>query len=252
MRKSPFKNVHDIQQIARKAFEKVTPEIVSNIYDHVKKQENYYKDLHGIEPLLLQDVETLDDNVQTISEPPDSISEESILVFDEDGQVSVPVEAETENIVEAPDVVQPYFCTMCDYNTLSLTNLNRHLKSHYLCNECGKSFKEPSGNRDYKTHLKSHQPTIQPEENKLDSFHTCSFCEKSFMNQSFLNCHIKRVHSLIPKEKTVPVPFLNDAEDETLTVVETSQKKDKERDPFIPENQPRGQKRKQTIQERHF
>ena len=45
------------------------------------------------------------------------------------------------------------------------------------------------------------------------------------MNQSFLNCHIKRVHSLIPKEKTVPVPFLNDAENETLTVVETSQKK---------------------------
>ena len=37
VKKYPFKNVHDVQAIARKSFEKVTPEMIRNTYNHVKK-----------------------------------------------------------------------------------------------------------------------------------------------------------------------------------------------------------------------
>ena len=36
VRKSPFKKVHDVQAVARRAFEEITPEMIGNIYDHIK------------------------------------------------------------------------------------------------------------------------------------------------------------------------------------------------------------------------
>ena len=48
VRKYPFKNVHDVQALARKAFDEVTPDVVRNTLAHVEEQENWYRHLDEI------------------------------------------------------------------------------------------------------------------------------------------------------------------------------------------------------------
>ena len=107
--------------------------------------------------------------------------------FNEEGQILVPVDANVEYIIEAPEVAQPFPCTFCKYRTTSPAKLSKHLKSHHQCTECGKSFKRSQGSRDYKRHLKTHQfdHLKQTEKPKFDSFHKCSYCQNSFSHQTF-------------------------------------------------------------------
>ena len=173
MRKSPFKNVHDVQAVARKAFEEITPEFVRNCFDHVKKQEDYYKNLHGIEPLLVEDVETAPDESHTYSETLDADSETN-LIFDEEGQVTVLLEANVESIVETPEVPQPFSSSLCEYKTWSPAKFSIHLKSHHNCSECGKSFKWQNSKRNYERHLLTHQRELLAHQKLLLLRLTCN------------------------------------------------------------------------------
>ena len=186
MRQYPFKNVHDVQVLARKAFNEITPDFVRNTYAHVKEQEDYYRRLDGIE-LQVSEFSTVVEEIQADSVDDIANSEQNLLAFNEQEQtlVPVPLEADIEVIVDVPELDQPFFCSMCDFKTSASTLIDRHFRSHYNCNLCQKPFHGLTASRDYKRHLNTHQP-------KKSSDTKCSYCEKTFRNQWFLNRHTKQ------------------------------------------------------------
>ena len=59
VKKKPFKNCKDIQELTRTAFSNVTPEFVANCYAHVEEQRTWYRHLHEMEPLPVKNVEDI-------------------------------------------------------------------------------------------------------------------------------------------------------------------------------------------------
>ena len=84
VRKTPFKNVHDVKTLAHRAFKNVTPDVVRNCYDHVKKQEDFYRQLHKLEPLPVEDIE---ESATEIIDESCILQSEEGLIFSEEGQI---------------------------------------------------------------------------------------------------------------------------------------------------------------------
>ena len=82
VRNIPFKHVKDVQVLAHRVFGEITPEMVRNVYEKVEEQEDWYRKLHNLEKLPVE-------NIETINEDPESEMveqlEEGVLRFDEDG-----------------------------------------------------------------------------------------------------------------------------------------------------------------------
>lgn len=274
MKKSPYKNVKDVLEIAKRAFAKVTPKLVRDCYAHVEEQEEWYRRLHKMEPLLNENIETIPE-IETIepitevepiepiaevdpiepnteNEPIEPITEKETITFDENGQILIPIEANIE-IIEAEATPQSYACSICDYETRSFMHLNNHLKSHYKCEECGKEFKGSNGKRNYTVHLKTHQqkspktPKIRPskppkqqKEKTSKKSYNCLHCDKVFPFLSYLNRHTKNYHT-IDLMKKIDFELISDSpvkQPETLQPAEQI--------PLIIESQP-SRKRKQNI-----
>ena len=219
MKKSPYKNVKDVLEIAKRAFAKVTPKLVRDCYGHVEEQEEWYRRLHKMEPLLNENIETIPE-IETIeliaevepiepiteNEPIEPITEKETITFDENGQIVIPIDANIE-IIEAEATPQSYACSICNYETRSFMQLNNHLKSHYECEDCGKEFKDTNGKINYTVHLKTHQekspkpPKIRPskppkQQKKSKKSYSCLHCDKVFPFLSYLNCHTKNYHTI--------------------------------------------------------
>ena len=263
MKKSPYKNVKDVLEIAKRAFAKVTPKLVRDCYAHVEEQEEWYRRLHKMEPLLNENIETIPE-IETIepiadvepiepsteNEPIEPITEKDTITFDENGQILIPIEAEIE-IIEAEATPQSYACSICNYETRSFMLLNNHLKSHYKCEECGKEFKGPNGKRNYTVHLKTHQqkspktPKIRPSKppkqqkiKKSKKSYNCLHCDKVFPFLSYLNRHTKHYHTidlmkkidfeLISDSPVKPLETLQAAEE--ITLISESQPSQKRTD----------------------
>jgi len=58
--KSPFTNVHDVKEIAHRAFANVTDDEVKRCIAHTKDQEDFYRYLHKMEPLTVEPIEEAD------------------------------------------------------------------------------------------------------------------------------------------------------------------------------------------------
>ena len=121
MRKYPFKNVHDVKQLAHKAFAKVTPEMVRNCYDHVEEQEIWYRNLHKLEPLPVEEIEAINETPE-----PARPAEEEALIFDHNGVVLT--QDEEIEVIDAPVEVEPFACTMCDYKSGHKVTLKQTLQ----------------------------------------------------------------------------------------------------------------------------
>ena len=63
---------------------------------------------------------------------------------------------------------------------------NQHVKSHKQCSHCQETFQGPNSSRDYRTHLKTHQPK---------EAYNCQICQKSFPYKSYLERHAKSAHN---------------------------------------------------------
>ena len=60
MTKSPFTNVHDVKEIAHRAFANITDDEVKRCIAHTKDQEDFYRYLHKMEPLPVEAIEEAD------------------------------------------------------------------------------------------------------------------------------------------------------------------------------------------------
>lgn len=87
-----------------------------------------------------------------------------------------------------------YFCTMCEYTTISCNNLSRHMLTHsqkrtHVCEVCGKSFIRPH-------HLELHA-FIHTDKKPFD----CTLCKskRSFKHNIGLQLHLRRIHSDQPR-----------------------------------------------------
>ena len=187
-----------------------------NCYAHVEEQEAYYRLLDGIEELPVEEIDPVDETTE------ESVSTvvEGALVF-EDDQVLVPEEAVIEEVLMevTPNAYQTeiattpaHICAYCDYTSSSIAYYNKHLKSHHMCNECGKMFHGPSGKRDYERHLLTHQPKTpkpekpskppsQPRKKSEELSHACSNCDKKFPFLSYLERHMEKKHDSNSKRK---------------------------------------------------
>ena len=195
-------------------------EFVRRCYAHVEEQEAFYRLLDGIEPLNVEEIDTVEETPE--EEAPTAV--EGALVF-EDDQVLIQVsdnlaldevEANIEKVVVEviptlelnAETVPTHACSLCDYVSPSLPKLTKYEKSHYKCEDCGKMFRRPNGSRNFKNHLKTHQPKTpkpqkiktvkpkQPRKIKPKASHECSLCEKSFPYLSYLNRHKTNIHAL--------------------------------------------------------
>ena len=192
-----------MKEIAHQAFARVTPEMVRNCYDHVEEQEAKYRLLHNIPDLNVEEIE--EETVQ--SEPVLPIVEEGAIVFNENGQALIPVDADIE-VIETEVMPEIYSCSLCNYQTQNITYWNKHVKSVYECDNCGDTFHGHNSKRNLAFHLKTHQPKTpkpqkvktvkpkQPRKIKPKVSHKCSQCEKSFPYLSYLNRHRKNIHGL--------------------------------------------------------
>ena len=110
------------------------------------------------------------------------------------------------------EIETTHTCGYCDYTSSSIVYFNKHLKSHHICNECGKMFHGPNGKRNYERHLPTHQPKTpkpenppkppsQPREKKPEQSHACSTCDKVFPFMSYLERHIEKKHDSKSKRK---------------------------------------------------
>ena len=273
MKSSPYKNVKDVRLVAQTAFRAVTAEQVRNCYDHVEEQEGYYKLLHNMEPLPVEEIETVPEDIPISFEPVEPA--ENALVVDDNGHVLVPLEADIEVIEESPEICELLTCSLCDYKTQSNTSLNRHLKSIYECEECGEKFHGEKGKRSYTRHLKSHQPKTskpqkiqslnppgRPRVQKSDDSFMCTECGKVFKFASHLNRHMishknkkRKLDFQLEKKSPAPVtPVITNVQ--PVDLIENSapdliENPAPEKPPVSPENPPKKQKRKQTIIERN-
>nr|CAD7396140.1 unnamed protein product [Timema cristinae] len=104
-----------------------------------------------------------------------------------------------------------YSCNQCDYKTISHSKLvNVHSRIHgderpFLCDICGKGFKNPKQLRNHKvTHSTKQKPVIAKGE--------CDICGRTFGNQRMLRLHKDNVDLLV-----VTFPEAKGADDDDLT-----------------------------------
>ena len=112
-----------MKKLAHEAFQKVTVEMVRNCIEHVKEQEVYYKHLHKIQSLPVEDTAT---EVQDIAANSEGNTENGIT-FDNEGQI-LPVSEETEvvTISTIPETsLSGYACSFCDYTSVTSNILFR-------------------------------------------------------------------------------------------------------------------------------
>ena len=197
-------------------------------------------------------------------DPVDETPEESIstvvegsLVF-EDGQVIVPEEAYIEEVLMevTPNAYQAeiettHTCAYCDYTSSSILHFNKHLKSHHICNECGKMFHGPHGKRDYERHLPTHQPKTpkpekpskppsQPREKKPEQSHACPTCDKVFPFMSYLERHVEKKHDPKAKRKIdfqIENELPSNSTNEIPSVSQELPKKRRRKQQFIEKNE---------------
>lgn len=189
VKKSPFKNVHDVKAIAHKSFSKISPEEVRNCYDHVEEQEILYRHYHNLVPLPVENIEE-EPVPQEIPEPIDN---------DEYDQ-------EVTEMIETTPEIEFYNCDVCGKSFQSFAKLTLHMKSHYQCDKCDAKFSGPNSSRDFKRHVKKHdepktaKPTPQKKPRKsrakpkLTPDLICHLCEKQFEFKSYLERHMRGTH----------------------------------------------------------
>ena len=221
MEKSPFKNVHDVKELAHRAFANISDDVVKRCIAHTVDQENFYRYLHNMEPCTPEVVETTPETVDVQSDS-DLIEQdpiEEIIVRDQDQQMvaSLPsdssfveqdsiednvvdtiIEVDIEHIEAPEDPI--HVCSACDYKTPSSSRFAKHVKALYICNYCDKSFHGMHGKRDYKTHVKNHEKPAKPAK---PTSYKCSECKKTFPLVAHLNRHIKCVHNSLEKPKKI-------------------------------------------------
>ena len=192
--KSPHKNIHDVKQIVDEAFDNLDDEYVRNCIDHVREQEDYYRYLHGKKPLNVEPIEMVDDfddQPEVVEEPTE---DPSAFAFNEEGQILAPIEENVE-IIETSVTHDSYICEPCGFTTISPGQWSRHLKGHHECDVCRKTFHGVNGLRDFKTHLKTHQPKQSKKTGpKKKGPFACQECGKSVPFLSYLKRHMKRAH----------------------------------------------------------
>ena len=179
VKKSPFKNVHDVKIIAHKAFASITPDEVRNCYDHVEEQEIFYRHLHNLQPLPVENIEE--------EELPENLFPEVQTLATID---AIPIsEDEIQETIIEPEI---------DYEQEDSNNHNP-----YQCKTCDVSFTGSNASRDFNRHLRKHEPK-QPQKprksraknvEKVNEY-PCSKCDKKFQFQSYLLRHIENVHEI--------------------------------------------------------
>ena len=83
----------------------------------------------------------------------------------------------------------------------------KRLKGHHECDVCRKIFHGAHGLRDFKMHLKTHQPK-QPKKVKKKGPFACSECGKSLPFLSYLKRHMKKVHGAQQSAGIEPTNYL--------------------------------------------
>ena len=195
MRSRPFHNIHDVKQLTEKAFAEISEECVWNCYSHVEKQEEYYRKLSNLPPIPAQNIESLEitNNLAAYEQ-----SEEHFL---SDFLYQDTLQPESEGVpimIEATPVPQEiapsYDCSMCDFTSSNIKFLQRHMKTHYQCDQCEKTFSGNQGKRNYERHLQKHD---EPAIKKPKKSHKCDQCSKAFEYASYLKRHIEKDHKRI-------------------------------------------------------
>ena len=103
MKKSSFKNVHDVKNFAHQAIKYVTPEMVQRCIKHTEEQEDYYRFLHKLKPLPVEEIDCeVDDGAKDSEEN----VKEDVVSFVQDGQISTSLQELPVEIIEtAPEVL---------------------------------------------------------------------------------------------------------------------------------------------------
>ena len=89
-----------------------------------------------------------------------------------------------------PQIIPDYVCSFCDFRNKNIKVLRNHLKTHYFCDQCDKTFSGNQGKRNFERHLKTHEPKAQ----KITKNYPCDQCDKSFQFVAYLKRHVERVH----------------------------------------------------------
>ena len=162
MRSHPFHNVKDVKKLTEKAFAEVTPEFVANCYSHVERQEDYYKKLLKIDPLPAETLESweIDDEPDFVEDIPLENREHFLHDFIANSD-EIPVENVPDSPQEMPQIIPDYVCSFCDFRNKNIKVLRNHLKTHYFCDQCDKTFSGNQGKRNFERHLKKHEPKAQ-------------------------------------------------------------------------------------------
>ena len=191
MRSQPFHNVKDVKKLAEKAFSEVTEEFVWNCYNHVEKQELYYKKLMNIDPLPAENIDSWE--INDVVDYGSNLPENHFLSLLQSPQES-PVNSDQPFAFsnDEPEEIPYYKCSRsgCNFQNSSLKVFRNHLKTHYDCNLCDKTFSGNQGKRNYDRHVERHR---RKSSKKPKSFQ-CDKCEKAFLYHSYLKRHIEKSH----------------------------------------------------------
>ena len=102
-----------MKKVAHEAFKKITPQIVQNCIDHVEEQENYYRWLHNLQPLPVENLDSESSNAD-INLETGSVS----LTFTEEGEILTTLEeSEKEEIMITPVAIPLHTCSFCNFST---------------------------------------------------------------------------------------------------------------------------------------
>ena len=189
---------------------------MSNCYSHVERQEEYYKKLLKIDPLpaeTLESWEINDEPLENFDEVPIENREHFMhdLISYENSNEQVPNIPESPP-EEMPQIIPDYICSFCDFRSKNIKVLRNHLKTHYFCDQCDKTFFGNQGKRNYERHLKTHEPKAK----KPSKSYQCDQCERSFTFLAYLKRHVERTH-----KKASPPPA-----NEEIFIVEEGESKD--------------------------
>ena len=209
MKSHPFHNVHDVKELAEKAFAEVPEDFVWNCYSHVEKQEDYYRKLLQLAPIPAENIDSweISNDVETTEDYLDESNEHFLqdLLQSTNGDESESFSQEIPITVNLePQETATFDCSFCDYKCSSSSKLQHHLKSHYQCEVCSEMFSGKHAKRNYERHNKKHQP----KEQNVSKSYPCDKCDKSFQFMSYLKRHVEKTHKntatiSLPEDKPV-------------------------------------------------